>query len=287
MAVTSGQLRALFAGARFGVQYVSGLDTITNMQANISYDIERSADAYWCEAIRMSREYNIDDIISISLGFNNKGIHIATPMCLVKKLCVISRDRQYNIIHLSPSLFFKHDENYSVPLVALPDKTLSFRIDSNVPIQYDLIGRYTYHNTEPRNKLRQEEHKIVVNTYEKITVRDGIRISLPKDGSLSGFFVDTCKEPSRIRFFFNHKIMWDYDSKLLQYAGQLINSKRSTQETQPHYLYWFPMNPHKKWDDTNTDYLFDLSTSRETEIEVNGCDCEIYCLIHKKYTISE
>lgn len=287
MAVTSGQLRALFAGARFGVQYVSGLDTINNMITNTSYDIERSADEYWCEAVRISKDYDINNIISISLSFNNNGIHITVPMHLVKQLCIISRDKYYTIIHMTPSLFFKHDDNYSIPLITLPNKTLSFKIDSNVPILYDLIGRYTYHNTEPRKKLALEEHKIITNIYEKVTMQDGIIKNIPMDGTMSGFFVSTCQEPTRIRLYLNKKIFWDYDKNFIQYAGQLIYSKLQTQETHQQYLYWLPFNPHKKWNDTCVDYLFGPPQSRIVEIGVDGCDCDIYYLTHKKYIISQ
>lgn len=283
MANITEQLKASFAGSRFGVQHVSGLDNMSGLMTNTPYNIERSDDAYWCEAIRIDRSYDINHITSISIGFNDKGIEITVPICIVKNLCVISQDKQYNVIHLSPSLFFKHGEDYSVPIGALPNKTFSFRMNSDIPIQYDLIGRYTYYGTELRQKLIQTKHQIIANTYENITVQDGIKIKLPDDGLLSGFFVESCKEPSRIKLFFNDYIMWNYDNQLLQHAGQLINKKQPTQETQPYYLYWFSIDLHKKWNEVCN--LLNLSTPYEMKIEVDGCDCKIYFMIHKEYVI--
>lgn len=78
-------------------------------------------------------------------------------------------------------------------------------------------------------------------------------------------------------------LLWDYDNQLLRYAGQLINKKQITQETQPYYFYWFPIDLHKNWNDMcNT---IKLSMLYRTEIEVHGCDCKIYCMIHKEHVI--
>lgn len=317
METAVGNLVALAFHGEYKVDKSSSLSIIPNLHTNTLNLLERNSDIFWINAIRIQNKYDITSLNKIGIIFANdhpdpgdeKTYVMTVQFDLIRKLSLIEYDEQYITIYIPVSLFFtsvlRTDVTYGsqiIPSVAIDKYTTNINITSDYDMCYDIIGKYTYLDREPRMKLAQEQHVYISNIITSMKINsacspDNLQtIKMPSYGVMTGFFIETEQLPTQLELIFNMRTYWKYDKYMIKHISQKICSSdnfkykkyldnfiktsnldiytikeiESFIPLSHKCLYWIPLEYRKKWDNPIFGSTIDLSKSDKTELILNS-----------------
>lgn len=350
METSRGNLMALchqytYDKSKFYSPSSTSLSIIPNLQTNTINVLQRESDIFWINAIRIQNKYDILSLKNLNIIFLEKTTtktqntiltphtaryHVCKsdstlriPFDLIRKLSLIEYDDQYTTIHISPDLFFKDFLNLEYgsrvfPLLATANYDTTINIESDCDMCYDIIGKYTYLDTQPRRDLAQKE----IGLFTKIISEKEIKqcadmqiIDMPHYGVLTGFFIDTEQLPTHLEIDVNTRPYWKYDKYMIKHISQKLYSsdhskykkcldeiaKKLNLDTYtindickfiPHSrkcLYWIPIEYQKKWNEPpNNKSIINLTRIDKPQIKINSsCDGTIYFVCNILLHINE
>lgn len=332
METSSGSLTALVCQytcdkSKFYSCSSTTLSIIPNLQTNTVNILRRESDIFWISAIRIQNKYDILSLKTLDIIFLEKNAievqnNILTQdtmqqrVCkadstlkisfsLIRKLALIEFDEQYTTIYIPSDLFFKDflNLNYGTrvfPLLATSKYDTGINIESDCDMCYDIIGKYTYLDTDPRRNLAQKEIGFFTNIISEKEIKqcsDIQIIDMPRYGVMTGFFIDTEQLPTYLEININNHPYWKYDKYTIKRISQKLCSSDHSKYKQcvdkitkklgldaytindickfipqsRKCLYWIPIEYQKKWNEPpNNKSIINLTRLDKSQIKINS-----------------